>query len=329
MTMTDQISHPSRTEAQGQRAIVTGAAGAFGIETAIALNARGWRVEGLMRDPPRLAAGHPYGTLHAGDVRDAAQLAATGPLRAVIHAANPPYNTWARDALPMLDGALQLARETGAMFVFPGNIYNFGPDAGLLIREDAPQNPVTRKGAIRKAMELRLRQEAAAGMDVRIIRAPDFFGPRQGGSWFRDAILSGAKGRPKSLAYPGDPAIGHSWAYLPDLGEATARLIEARLAPGFHAYGFPGTFLDPGSRMTDAISTALGARLSVKAMPWGLMRLISPFAPMIRELFEMRYLWAEPHRLDGAPLQALIGPLPQTPLDKAVAETLAALFPNR
>jgi nucleoside-diphosphate-sugar epimerase len=311
-----------------KRALVTGAGGAFGIETALALKAKGWTIEGLMRNPAKLQPGHPYAAIHAGDVSKP-ENRTSGRFDAVIHAANPPYHLWPKEAMAMLEGALSVARASDAMFVFPGNIYNFGAVAGHLITETAAQRPATKKGAIRKAMEARLKDEADAGMDIRIIRAPDFFGPRQGGSWFRDAILSGAKTAPKSLAYPGDPSIGHSWAYLPDLGEATARLIEARLGPGFHAFGFPGQFLEPGSRMTDAINAALGKALPVKPMPWGLMRLISPFSPMIRELFEMRYLWDTPHRLDGTALEALIGPLPQTPLDKSVSTTLAALFPKR
>jgi nucleoside-diphosphate-sugar epimerase len=326
-------THPTAETPTTQRqALVIGAGSAFGLETAFALKARGWSVEGLIRNPAALRQPHPYAALHASDVRAAGSLiptqsAGTVP-QVLVYAANPPYPAWARDAMPMLEAALEVAVRAGAMFVFPGNIYNFGADAGTMLRETAAQNPATKKGAIRKRMEARLKQAADTGMDVRIIRAPDFFGPRQGGSWFRDAILAGAKASPKKLAYPGNPAIGHSWAYLPDLGEATARLIEAPLAQGFNTFGFPGHFVEPGAEMLHLINAALGKKLPFTAMPWGMMRLVAPFSPMIRELFEMRYLWDIPHRIDGAPLEALIGPLRLTPLDQAVKATVTALFPK-
>ena len=38
-----------------------------------------------------------------------------------------------------------------------------------------------------------------------------------------------------------------------------------------------------------------------------LLRLATPFSPMLRSLFEMRYLWRRPHQLDGTRLQALLG----------------------
>lgn len=50
---------------------------------------------------------------------------------------------------------------------------------------------------------------------------------------------------------------------------------------------------------------------------------------MWRELAEMRYLWDVPHRLSGDRLASLLGPIPATPLDQALEETLTNLFPER
>ncbi|MCU0832420.1 MAG: hypothetical protein MUC58_13090 [Rhizobiaceae bacterium] len=288
-----------------------------------------------MRDPKTLPGDHPYDRVIMADALNKAALAeAASGAKLVIHAANPPYARWKYEAVPMLEAAIAAAQSASATLMFPGNIYNFGADAGEMLRETAPQNPPSRKGAIRKVMEDGLKAASREGLNVIVLRAPDFFGPRQSGSWFRDAILGGAKRPLKALAYPGDPAVGHSWVYLPDLGETAARLAnaaiaEARLPQGFHAYGVPGHFIEPGGRLLDLMNAALGTSLPVKPMPWSLMRLISPFSPMVRELFEMRYLWNVPHRLDGATLQALIGPLPQTPLAEAVRATLSAILPRR
>ena len=47
--------------------------------------------------------------------------------------------------------------------------------------------------------------------------------------------------------------------------------------------------------------------------------------PLFRELFEMRYLWQRPHRLDDSSLRALIGPPPATPLVQALRQSLIDL----
>ncbi|MGZ6010585.1 MAG: hypothetical protein ACXWK0_02030, partial [Caulobacteraceae bacterium] len=74
-----------------------------------------------------------------------------------------------------------------------------------------------------------------------------------------------------------------------------------------------------------AIRTAAGRDLEVKAFPWPLVVLLSPFVVLFREMLEMRYLWREPLRLDNAKLAAVLGREPHTPLDEAVKTTLVDL----
>jgi hypothetical protein len=45
----------------------------------------------------------------------------------------------------------------------------------------------------------------------------------------------------------------------------------------------------------------------------------------MREVRKMRYLWGTPIELDGSRLRAFLGPVPSTPLESAVQQTLAAL----
>ena len=65
--------------------------------------------------------------------------------------------------------------------------------------------------------------------------------------------------------------------------------------------------------------------MKVKKMPWGVIRLASPFVTMLRELLEMRYLWKETVELDNAKLVAFLGDEPHTPLDVALAQSLEGL----
>jgi hypothetical protein len=113
--------------------------------------------------------------LHAPDV-----LAAAQDVRFIVHAFNPKgYRRWREQALPALRHAIEAARVHGARLCLPGNVYNFGPDAGSVLREDAPQRPVTCKRQVRVEMDAML--QAAARDMVRpvpslVVRAGDFFG---------------------------------------------------------------------------------------------------------------------------------------------------------
>jgi nucleoside-diphosphate-sugar epimerase len=263
-----------------------------------------------------------------GDAMNAADVVgAARDVAVIFHGGNPPkYRDWRGLALPMLTNAIRAARKNGARLIFPGNIYNFGPDAWPVVREDSPQHPCSRKGEIRVEMEDMLRAATGDGVRALILRAGDFLGPHQPTSWFKDAMIK--PGKPvSSVVYPGDPEVGHAWAYLPDFAETVARLaeIEASL-PAFDVFHFGGYWIDPGVDMARTIARVAGAPdASIRSAPWLAFRLAAPFSPFLRELLEMRYLWRNPVRLDNAKLVAVIGAEPHRPLDMALKEMLAAL----
>jgi len=306
-------------------ALVIGATGGSGAEIAAALLRRGWKVRGLVRDASRtdLAANIEW---HAGDAMNAAEVAqAAEGVGIIVHAVNPPgYRDWQKLVLPMLDNTIAAARSTGARIVLPGTVYNYGPDALPLLQETSPQRPLTRKGAIRVDMEHRLEQAAKEGVRTLILRCGDFFGPHAGNNWFAGMIKPGKPVR--SVTYPGRRDLRHVWAYLPDVGETVARLLEREsdLAV-FERFHFGGHWAD-GDAMTGAIRYAVGnPQLPVRSFPWWLLALASPFVKLFRELREMRYLWQQPLQLDNRKLVALLGSEPHTSLQQATRETLLGL----
>jgi nucleoside-diphosphate-sugar epimerase len=318
---------PNEASKSGRTALVIGPTGGIGRAAAEALCAHGWRVTAIHRDPERARGGAPgLGGVEwvKADAMNRAELCAAAEGAAVIfHGANPPrYRRWRELAIPMLANAIAAARAAGARLIFPGNLYNFGPDAGALIDEEAPQHPTTRKGAVRVEMEKRLAAAAMSGAPALVIRAGDFLGDAAG-SWFRAAMIKPG-GPVRSITYPGKPEIGHAWAYLPDLAETVARLadIEQHLSP-FEVFHFGGHWLEPGIEIAYAVRRVTGnPELPIRVFPWLAVILAAPFVPFMHELAEMRYLWRLPLRLDNRKLVALLGEEPHTPLDEAVAQTL-------
>ncbi len=307
-------------------ALVLGAQGGVGGETAAALVRHGWTVRALVRDPGK--GGRPGVTYLQADVMDPpAVIDAARGAAIIVHAVNPPgYRGWNRLVLPMLDSTIAAARASGARILLPGTIYNYDPAEQPLIDETAPQRARTRKGRIRVEMEARL--EAAAGDGARslILRAGDYFGPRAASNWFASGLVT--PGKPvKTILYPGDKGVGHAWAYLPDVGETFARLAdrEAEL-PDFARFHFDGVWDADGTAMVRAVARAAGLKRSdVRRLPWALLPLAGPFNETLRELLEMRPFWRFPTRLDNRRLVAFLGEEPRTPLDRAVVETMRGL----
>jgi nucleoside-diphosphate-sugar epimerase len=313
------------------KALVLGATGGIGGEVARSLLARGWNVRGLHRNPDNLSATHRALGLRwqRGDAMSRADVtAAASGVSVIVHAVNPPgYRNWGKLVLPMLDSTIAAAKASGARIILPGTVYNFGPDAWPILREGSPQNPRTRKGAIRAEMECRLRQAAAEGARALIVRAGDFFGPRlTGNSWLSAALVKPSK-PVTSVLYPGRKGVGHQWAYLPDVAETMASLVESedRLA-AFEAFHMDGHWDRDGTAIIGAIGRACGKpNMRARNFPWWAVTLASPFVPLFHEMIEMRYLWREPLRMDNSRLVAFLGQEPHTALDEAVRVTLQGL----
>lgn len=315
------------TKTTGKQALVLGATGGIGGEMARKLQARGWQVRALHRNAAQIAAApdqDKFDWIQGDAMQRADVLAAARGVDLIVHAVNPPgYQRWAELVLPMMDNSIAAAQDSGARIVLPGTIYNYGPDALPDLRENSPQRPVTRKGAIRVELERRLQAAATNGVASLIVRAGDFFGPRAGSNWFSQALVKPGK-PPASIVYPGKTGIGHQWTYLPDLAETMMRLIETDSAlercASFH---MDGHWDADGTQMIAAIRQVLGnARLPVRSFPWWLLGPAAPFVPLMKEMKEMRYLWQQPIRMRNARLLSVLGCEPHTPLIEAVRATL-------
>jgi nucleoside-diphosphate-sugar epimerase len=317
------------TRTAPRTALIIGATGSFGGHAAAALAKHGWRLRALARDPDaarvRTGLRMPIEWV-AGDAMNADDVvAAAEGCDVIVHGANPPgYKNWRGLAIPMLRASIAAAIAHKARIVLPGNVYNYAPDAGPRIAEDAPQAPVTRKGKVRVEMEEMLQAAICQGARALVLRAGDFFGPaapNSGLSW----ITSRGKGRVKSVYRVGPDEVGHCWAYLPDLTETMARLLDrSEDLEAYEVFHFAGHWLEQEGELAAAIRRVTGRPdLPIRPFPIAAIYALSPFVEMFRELIEMRYLWFRPIGLSDAKLRAFLGPVPHTPFDEALRATLS------
>lgn len=315
---------------RNHKALVLGATGGIGGEVARQLRDSGWQVQALRRGSSPSPARRDGITWLSGDAmrREDVMRAARG-CGVIVHAVNPPgYRKWNERVLPMADNTIAAAKAEGATVVLPGTVYNYGPETFPLVDEDAPQRPLTRKGAIRVELERQLRDASRQGARVIILRAGDFFGPRAASSWFSQGLVK--PGRPAQvIQMPGAAGVGHQWSYVPDAARTIIELLARRAwLPAFASFHAGGHWDADGTQMAAAVRRVVqrhGGRARMRAFPWWLVHLAAPFAPTLRELLEMRYLWRQPLRLDNTRLKAFLGDEPHTPLEQAVEATLTGL----
>lgn len=307
-------------------ALIVGANGGVGSHVAKMLVQRGWRVRTLTRQ--RVSAGAVDGiepvtgdAMNRQDVVEAAK-----GVTLIVHAVNPPgYSDWDSQVLPMLDNTIAAAEACGVRIVFPGSVYNFGPDAFPLLTEDSPQKPFTRKGSLRVEMERRLKMASMRGVPVLIVRAGDFFGPDAKNNWFSQMLVR--PGKPvRSVQNPAAPHAGHQWAYLPDVAETIGRLLDrAGELPIFAVFHLEGFWDFDGLQLVAAIERVVGHPVKMRRLFWPGIRLAARFVTLFREVLEMQYLWQMPIRMSNRKLADFLGAEPQTPIDVAVSATLASL----
>jgi nucleoside-diphosphate-sugar epimerase len=305
------------------KVVILGVNGHVGKAIASAFLASDWDVTGMARTDKHALPGMRFVQGDSDSIEDMRR--AIGDAEIVVNALNLPYATWFDGRMEaQMARVLEAMGKSGKTMLFPGNIYNFAADSDVLT-PDLPQHPPTPRGAIRVRVEA-MYQAAAERGDIQfiVLRAGDFYGPNTKLDWFDQIMMTGAKSRKVSVV--GTPGVGHSWAYLPDLGRAFEALASIRTTLGpFERFHFAGNHVTP-EEMAAAIVKAAPVPVKTSVFPFILMRLLGLIDPTIREVNKMRYLWRNPLKLTDPRLDALLGPGFNTPFTQAIAATVTPFF---
>ena len=312
-------------------ALVMGITGGFGGHVARELARNGWQIRALVRDSKRLPINTPAFEAVPGDAANIADVrrAADG-VDLVVYGVNAPYPKWEGTVVPMLEVTATVAEETGATILFPGNVYTLNPADGAKFEngfdESAPIDPPTRKGELRAQMEARLKLAAGRGARVIIIRCGDFIGVGAQ-SWVQHLVKPNRKGY--TLQAASDPALVHTYAYLPDVARVAAKLVakvdEYANFNVFHFKGIRANFFD----IAKSIEEVTGRPVKMGKFPWAVLKIIGVFSPMMRSVVEMRYLWLSEVNLSDQKLESCLGrPVSYTPIGRALKDTDALKHPT-
>ncbi len=243
----------------------------------------------------------------------------------IINGLNPPnYYNWAKTIPAITAQVIAAAKASGATVIIPGNIYNFGNQPGIF-DEKTPQTPNTRKGQIRVEMEHAYRD---AAVQTIILRAGNFIDPHGNGDLMSLAMMRDIKkGKVTAL---GDPDAMQTYAYVPDWARAALKLAEKRQSLAqFEDVPFPGHAFTAHDLLA-RVQQVSARRIRLTRFPWAIMTLLSPVWELAREMREMRYLYAMPHRIGAAKFNRLLPDFDPTDLDEVMLCGLPAdIYPDK
>lgn len=278
--------------------LILGQSGRFGRHAAEAFWNAGWRVRVFDR--------------RTDDLMDAAKDADV-----IVNGWNPPYPEWARTVPRLTADVIAAAKASGATVIVPGNVYVYGKGAPENLTAATPHAATNPLGRIRIELEEAYR---ASGVKTILLRGGDFIDTEASGNWFDQVIVSKLDRGIVTLPGPADRL--HAWAYLPDMARAAVELAEMReRLETYTEVGYPGYALSLGA-VAERIERATGTTVRTRGFPWWSLVPALPFWAMGRALFEMRYLWSMPHRIDGTDFDRLLPDFratdPVTALGRAV-----------
>jgi nucleoside-diphosphate-sugar epimerase len=299
--------------------VVLGASGGVGNAVARELVAQGKRVRGVTRSGK---ADVPDGVeLVAADISNLDQARAVCRDATVAYfCANPAYDRWPQEFPPLLEGAIAGASAAGAILIAAANLYVYAPTTQPL-SEELPWEPATRKGKVRAAMDERLLAAHRSG-EVRaaIGRASDFFGPGALnssvlGERFFDALLAG-----KAIQWVGRLDVIHTHSYIGDFGRGLVTLgtRDESLGQSWH---IPAAEPLTGHEFLKLVFAEAGIQGKTTRITPTMLRLVSLFNPLAREVLEMAYEFEQPFIMDGAKYTRAFGGTP-TPHQEAMRQTV-------
>ena len=308
--------------------VVLGATGGVGRALVAELAAQGRPVRAVSRSARSVPAG---AEAFPADITDRTALArAVRGATVVHHAAQPPYTRWPQEFPAMTRAVTDAAAVVGAHLVVVDNLYGYGPVAGGYgpgtpagpMTERTPLRATGRKGAVRAAMATELLAAHAAGrLPVALARFGDYHGPHGTGSLLGeqlfDAVLAG-----KPVTWLGSADHPHSVAYLPDIARALVVLADAPHAFG-RAWHLPHAPAATPRELVRIVQLAAGQQHRMRVLPAVVVRAAGLVVPMARELAELAYQVQAPFVADDSAFGALVGDVPVTPHEQALAATLA------
>ena len=199
------------------------------------------------------------------------------------------YKNWKEKWPLIMKNVLCACKKNKARLVFFDNIYMYDENSLNHITEEAPINPLSKKGAIRAEIVNMIFDEIKEGnVKALIARSADFYGPNINNSMLSETVFKNfAKG--KKAMWLGNVNYKHSFTYTPDAAKATALLGNTDDAYN-QVWHLPTTPNPPtGKEWIEMIAKEMNTEPRYTVVSKFILRIMGLFVPLMGEMVEMFY----------------------------------------
>lgn len=302
--------------------VVFGAAGGLGSAIVRRLIADGRHVLAVSRSAERARQILPEDArLEVADATDPDSTREACKDAAVIyHCINVPFDSWETVLPKVTANILGGAKDAGAVVLFPGNVYGYGPLQKVPAGEEHPLAATSKKGRLRNQIETQLLDaHRAGGVRVVIARFPAFFGPNVSSPLslplFREALTGAA------ASWPGRPDVPHDLIFVDDAATACVLLAATESAHG-QTWHVPGPGPLTGRQFVEMIYAAAGTEPKIEPVKRNALNFSGGAMSDTAELSDLMYLYEQPLVLDGSKFARAFPSFRYTPHADAIARTI-------
>jgi nucleoside-diphosphate-sugar epimerase len=194
-----------------------------------------------------------------------------------------------------------------AKLVFFDNVYMYAESAIPHMTEEAPLQPPSKKGEVRKQLqEMIMGEVEQKNLTALIARAADFYGPENKNSALSIMVADNLMKGKKAQAF-GNPDRIHTYTYTPDAAKATAILGNTSNAYN-QVWHVPTTKEKLTNRQwIQLIAECLKAEPRIQSVPAWMLHILGLFMPIMKEFPEMLYQYNQDYIFDSSKFEERFG----------------------
>ena len=221
-----------------------------------------------------------------------------------------------------MENMINLAKETGARFIFFDNVYSYGLVNGPM-KEDTPYNPCSVKGEIRAKIATRLMDEAKAGnVKASIARGADFYGTETNNGML-DLMVLDKFAKKQNAQWIGDVSKLHNFSFIPDMGKGMYVLGQNPTSDN-QVWHMPTAPPLTGKQFIQIAAGIYGVQPKHFALKKWMMQVFGLFNKPVAEIVEMYYQYDHDYLFNSDKFENVFRAKPTSYADgiKLMSETL-------
>jgi len=200
----------------------------------------------------------------------------------------------------LMRATIDACTKHNARLVFFDNIYMYDINAIPHMTEESPNNPPSKKGAVRKQIAQMIMDEVKAGKLIALIaRSADFYGPGNEKSFVNEMVYKNFLKRMRANWFI-DPDKKHSFTFTPDAAKATALLGNTGDAYNTIWHLPTDKNTQTGREFVELFSREMKVANKLFVIPSWLIKIIGIFVPILKEMSEMMYQYDRDYFFDSS-----------------------------